>query len=375
MRLTIQFLLVALVLSTTAIAQDAKVDATVVETKRVASDFDTLDAKMKSLEQRLDAIREEFGDEKTTDEQKEALKKEFGEKRDELIALFPSLREAAINDYKANPNKNEKVTNILLRYAMSELSVDQYVNAYEITSLLLANKTTNNDVYDFAARAAFGINKFSESIAMFEKAEKLGNLSRESRALLRGVDNLKSIDADWKKEMEIRKAEAKADDLPRVKFETSEGDIVIELLENEAPIAVANFVSLVDSKFYDGLVFHRVLPQFMAQGGCPLGKGIGGPGYKIPCECYEPNHRLHFAGSLSMAHAGKDTGGSQFFLTFIPTTHLNGKHTVFGYVKEGLDVIGKLKKVDPRAPSEPSKIVKATVLRKRDHEYKPTKVK
>jgi cyclophilin family peptidyl-prolyl cis-trans isomerase len=180
----------------------------------------------------------------------------------------------------------------------------------------------------------------------------------------------------WEAEKVIREKEAKANDLPRVKLETTKGPIVIELFENEAPGAVGNFVSLVEKKFYDGLTFHRVLPGFMAQGGDPDGTGSGGPGYHIFCECEKPEARLHFRGTLSMAHAGKDTGGSQFFLTFRPTTHLNRRHTAFGRVIEGMDVLAKLQRRDPQAlnPPPPDKIVKAEIVRKRDHAYKPSKV-
>ncbi|MCE9525066.1 MAG: peptidylprolyl isomerase, partial [Planctomycetales bacterium] len=113
----------------------------------------------------------------------------------------------------------------------------------------------------------------------------------------------------------------------------------------------------------------------------PQGDGSGGPGYEIPCECYRDDHRLHFQGSLSMAHAGKDTGGSQFFITFRRTPHLDGKHTAFGRVIEGLDILPKLQRrnpdlAGPGAPPlpVPDKIISATVVRKRDHEYAPTKV-
>jgi cyclophilin family peptidyl-prolyl cis-trans isomerase len=175
-------------------------------------------------------------------------------------------------------------------------------------------------------------------------------------------------------EFKLREAEAKANDLPRVKVETNRGTIVIELFENEAPNTVANFVSLVEKKFYDGLVFHRVIEDFMAQGGDPTGTGTGGPGYAIPCECDPeafPNYRIHDRGTLSMAHAGPNTGGSQFFLCFRPTSHLNGMHTAFGRVIEGMEVLDKIKRIQPGEPGEPDKIVKATVVRKRDHEYKP----
>jgi cyclophilin family peptidyl-prolyl cis-trans isomerase len=111
----------------------------------------------------------------------------------------------------------------------------------------------------------------------------------------------------------------------------------------------------------------------MAQGGDPTGSGSGGPGYHIACECYRDDARHHFRGTLSMAHAGRDTGGSQFFLTFVRTSHLDGKHTAFGRVIEGLDVLSHIQRVDPQQPSgvQPDEIVKATVVRKRDHEYQP----
>ncbi|MFM7035207.1 MAG: peptidylprolyl isomerase [Planctomycetia bacterium] len=175
--------------------------------------------------------------------------------------------------------------------------------------------------------------------------------------------------------MAIRAAEAKADDLPRVKITTSKGDIVVELFENEAPNTVANFVELVEKGFYDGTPFHRVIGGFMAQGGDPTGTGTGGPGHAIACECEAPNARKHFMGTLSMAHAGKNTGGSQFFLTFVPTEHLDGRHTVFGRVIDGFDVLPKIIRTEGVPPgAERDTIVKATVIRKRNHPYEAKKL-
>ena len=137
-------------------------------------------------------------------------------------------------------------------------------------------------------------------------------------------------------------------------------------------------MALVEKGFYDGVVFHRVLPAFMAQGGDPTGSGKGGPGYTIKDEFDNPAARAHFRGTLSMANTGQpNTNGSQFFLTFRPTPHLNGRHTVFGRVIEGFDVLPKIQRIDPEKPTgaEPDKIVKATVIRKRDHEYKPETIK
>lgn len=163
-------------------------------------------------------------------------------------------------------------------------------------------------------------------------------------------------------------------ELPQVLLKTTKGDVVIELYEDEAPNTVANFVSLVEKKFYNGLTFHRVLDGFMAQGGCPKGTGTEGPGYCIPCECYQANARKHEKGVLAMAHAGRDTGGSQFYITFVETPHLNGKHTVFGKVIKGMDAVEKLQRIDPsrRDPNTPpDKITEATMVKKRDHKYEP----
>lgn len=167
-----------------------------------------------------------------------------------------------------------------------------------------------------------------------------------------------------------------AEPLPKVLLKTTKGDIVVELYEDEAPNTVANFVSLVEKKFYNGLPFHRVIDGFMAQGGDPDRRGTGGPGYTIACECYQSNARKHQRGSLSMAHAGRDTGGSQFYITFGAPAHLNGRHTVFGQVVEGMAVVDKLQRTETNGipnGSKPDEIIEARMLNKRSHPYEPKK--
>jgi len=124
-------------------------------------------------------------------------------------------------------------------------------------------------------------------------------------------------------------------------IKTKYGVMKIEFYNNDAPKTVENFVKLAKEGFYDGLTFHRVIPDFVIQGGCPKGTGVGGPGYKIKCEV-DGDNQYHERGVMSMAHAGKDTGGSQFFICHSRnnTAHLDGVHTCFGQVVEGLDVIG-----------------------------------
>jgi len=135
-------------------------------------------------------------------------------------------------------------------------------------------------------------------------------------------------------------------------IETARGTIIAELFDAETPKTVENFSKLANEKFYDGTRFHRVISNFMIQGGDPTSRdpndprvGTGGPGYTIKCETHLNTHR-HVAGTLSMAHAGKDTGGSQFFICHSPQPHLDGKHTVFGQVTSGMDVVNAIRKND-----------------------------
>jgi peptidyl-prolyl cis-trans isomerase B (cyclophilin B) len=175
-----------------------------------------------------------------------------------------------------------------------------------------------------------------------------------------------------------------AKDLPRVRLTTDKGNVDIVLLEDAAPNTVANFIELAEKKFYDGLTFHRVLPNFMIQGGDPTGTGRGGPGYRFADEvCAEAvgltepaKQALEQAGyvfvpglkscrvvkgALAMANAGPNTNGSQFFICHKDCDWLNGKHTVFGLVTQGQDVVDKMAQGD--------KIVKVEILSKRDHPY------
>ncbi len=144
--------------------------------------------------------------------------------------------------------------------------------------------------------------------------------------------------------------EINKDEMAKIKFaviKTEKGDMICELFPDEAPQNVLNLATLARSGFYKGLTFHRVIPNFVIQGGCPYGTGTGGPGWRIKCECDNQKHK-HVRGTLSMAHAGRDTGGSQFFVCHSAQPHLNGVHTVFGQVinDEGLNVLDAIKAGD-----------------------------
>src|SRR5262252_5212918 len=136
------------------------------------------------------------------------------------------------------------------------------------------------------------------------------------------------------------------------KFETSMGNFTIELFEAQTPKTVDNFVKLAEKNFYDGVIFHRVIDGFMIQGGDPTGTGRGGPGYQFADE-FRPDLKHNSEGILSMANAGPNTNGSQFFITLAPTPHLDGRHSVFGKVVEGMDVVRKIGKTQTGAMDRP----------------------
>lgn len=139
-------------------------------------------------------------------------------------------------------------------------------------------------------------------------------------------------------------------------FNTNMGNFEIELYENKAPKTVNNFLKLVGDGFYNGIIFHRVIKGFMIQGGCPEGTGRGGPGYTIPDE-FHPDLKHNSPGMLSMANAGPNTGGSQFFITVAPTPWLDDHHSVFGKVIDGMDVVTNISKVQTDSSDRPLKEV------------------
>ena len=312
----------------------------------------------------------------------------FNVERDKAHAMAGQLVTAAENAYTETPNADKDVMDVLVGTLIDQVDRDDYEPAFKLGKMLMDNKCPNPAVPALAGIAAFCVNEYDLAEPWLKTADASGDLAKvcdkikqldhsdNPRYYLSYPQTVAQAKEEWAKEKKIREAEAKADDLPRVLLKTSKGDIVVELFEDQAPNSVLNFITLVEKGYYDGLKFHRVLPGFMAQGGDPKGTGSGGPGYTIPCECYRPDYRLHYRGTLSMAHAGRDTGGSQFFLTFLPTPHLNGKHTAFGRVINTADtdsfaVLAKLKRIDPETSNgvAADKIIEAKVIRKRAHPY------
>jgi cyclophilin family peptidyl-prolyl cis-trans isomerase len=295
--------------------------------------------------------------------------------------LLPGLQAAAEQAYLAN-DSSKSLGDLLFVMAVGHLRKDNYEESLRLGRLLLEHHFSDKDLYRMLASSAFPTMQLDDARQYLTEAGK-GAPSADPD-LKKVLTLVELYGPKWEREQKFRAAEAQADDLPRVKLHTTQGDMVLELFENEAPNTVANFIALVAQGLYDNTQFHRVIPGFVAQGGDPLSKdqakyegqiGHGGPGYTIPSESSAPNHREHFRGSVSLALGeGPNSGGSQFFIDLAPTAPLNGPFTVFGRVIDGLDVLAKLQRFDPQNPTPGvtlDKITKAEVLRKRDHPYVP----
>ncbi len=295
----------------------------------------------------------------------------------EAIKLLPQIHQAALKELEhTSSGTDPRAKNFLITMVAELTAQDRYEDAHQLATTLIAHDIKSPAFFEVAGIAAFGSHDFTTSERLLKQIADNQKASTRAKRFLAASQDLAK---NWKTELQLRAQEKTADDLPRVKLHTSQGDVVVELFENEAPQTVGNFVQLVDKGFYNGLSFHRVLPGYLVQGGCPKGNGLGGPGYTIYCECDKPNYRHHFRGSLAMAISTHNTGGSQFYFTIVPTPRLDGKSTVFGRIIEGLDVLAKLQrrsttqlKYDPEIPKD--KILEATVLRRRDHAYGPSKV-
>lgn len=354
---------------------DAPAEAAPAEEQSPSEEWAALVARKDELAKRFSELKKDFNDPDLDRAAKQKIVDEFQVLLGEYNTQIKSrLVELAPKIYAADA-KNELAGRFVVEAAFNK---NRYEESAAAANKLLDAGVESRQLLNMAVVSNFAIHEFEKAQAQLKIAEEkqLVDFSLAGRY----AEDIPEYIELWKAEQKIREAEAKLtgdEALPRVEFDTDRGKVVLELFENEAPNTVANFISLVENETYNGIKFHRVIPGFMAQGGDPNSKdadpsndGLGGPGYTIKCECYEENARKHFRGSLSMAKsAAPNTGGSQFFLTHLPTPHLNANaelqtgHTVFGRIVEGMDVVAALEIGDT--------IKTAKVLNKRPHEYKP----
>ena len=336
-----------------------------VDAATAKASFQQAQTAMREIVAKLTELQAEY---RKDGSDKRVIEAQFNETKTNGVAADIQLENAAFTLAIADPSDQEAREHCGAVVAAA-VEMDNPLKAFDLVKKLDAAGAASPDVVLLGATAAIVASRLDQAEAWIDQAKKAGVDDERIGELKQMVASERpKVDA----EMKVRAKEEAAGNLPQVKIETTKGTVVVELFENEAPNTVANFITLVEQGFYDGTPFHRVIGGFMAQGGDPTGTGTGGPGHVIACECYAPNARKHFLGSLSMAHAGKDTGGSQFFLTFRPTEHLDGRHTVFGRVVEGFDVLPRLVRTEgPFAGAAPDQIVKAEMIRKADRDYTP----
>ncbi len=304
------------------------------------------------------------------------------EKTNHTLADF---RATACRIYGSDSPQPESLASIIEAVAKDMYSSNQLQDLHFAYEKMIAENPDDVQLKKELGMIYLKTNRFRQAHDLLNSIgpKRIGVFEDKDRNLLLFLPRLIG---DYQQELQIREKEKQADDLPRVEIVTSSGKMVVELFENEAPETVANFISLVESGHYDNTLFHRVIPNFMAQcGGFSENNSVKRIGYTINDEFKNANFRRHFSGSLSMANTGKpNSGQAQFFINLAPTPFLDGKHTVFGTVIEGaatyqrIALTHKLSETNEEEPVDsalPDKILSAKVLRKRDHVYKPTKAR
>jgi len=300
-----------------------------------------------------------------------------------------SLRVASMELFRRQEEPSDDVIEVAVRSSLEDVEEERYRVGLEVLKRANTIKPTVRS-RALMARVQLLDNEFEAAKEFFdEHPDELESMSDTERQRYAAIDELVS---QFKREQRLRESEAQEDDLPRVELTTNAGKIVLELFENQAPQTVANFINLVEQGYYNGVIFHNVQAEFVAQAGAYGVVRIEGVNQIMPRgvrhtiydENKEPDARKHFRGSLSMANQNSpNTGSGQFFLSLTPQPFLNEHHTVFGHVIEGLSVMADLTvtfKEGEKGQQEviedaaPSMILSAKVIRKRDHDYLTVKV-
>ena len=289
--------------------------------------------------------------------------------------IYEKFLLASLAEYKSGENDAPALKDMLRATLKQRVEQDFYGNLFDIGLALWESGQQDNELLGLICMAGYGEGRLEE---VKEFLKSWSGTDEIPVAMVQVNEQIDEIVELWKEELEIRAQEESGEPLPRALIKTTRGNIEVVLYEDQAPETVANFISLAEQGFYENLLFHRVIQHFMAQGGCPNGDGSGGPGYRIYSEGDRPDARRFFRGTLGMAMTDEpNSAGSQFFITFLPTPHLNEGFTAFGRVTSGFDVLASLARINPeekdesKAPVMPDEIREIVITQKRDHEYKP----
>jgi len=308
-------------------------------------------------------------------------KDKWREAKDETNRLLADFRATACRIHGSDSPQPESLDSIIATVTKDMYASNQLQDLHVAYEKMLTANPDDVELKKELGMIYLKTNRFRQAHDLLNSIDpaKIGKFEDSDRNLLVFLPRLVGL---YEQELQIREKEKEADDLPRVEIVTRSGKMVVELFENEAPETVANFISLVESGYYNNAIFHRVIPNFMAQcAGMTENNSPKRLDYTINDEFKNANYRRHFCGSLSMANTGKpNSGQAQFFINLAPTPFLDGKHTVFGTVIEGAAVYQRIalthklsekNEEEPIDSAVPDKILSAKVLRKRDHVYQP----
>jgi peptidylprolyl isomerase len=286
--------------------------------------------------------------------------------------------------YATDPAKFGGIGNLMEEMVLKESAADRFEAIAPIAKVLFdSDSKHSNELLEAIAYTAYAMNDFDLSWAALAKLSQQIKLPLKLQMMSEETAALKT---KWERELKFRETDATTNTNPRVLFLTNRGEIEIELFEDQAPQAVANFIFLVERGYYKRKLFFRVIEHLAAQAGCERGDGQGNAGYTIPGEMQREDHRDIFRGSLFFAvgsdevtkETKPDSASSQFLIAMMPQPHLDGKMTVFGRIVSGEHLLGTLARMDlsdekqkKDTNNKPDFIMEASVLRKRDHKYVP----
>lgn len=351
-------------------APDAPATDAPTTTSSPAAAFEALHAQWTKFSLELDKARYRVNN--CPPEQKNEAVLAYDTLLEQGNELLRQFSDAAVAAFEADPAnaEAERYLTIMIEHT---LTADRYDNVLRMAQAVIEHGKPDAKLYEQAAIAAFEVGDLDTAEKYFAEGAKLGELTDESKARRDTIPEWREKIA---REMQLRAAETAADNLPRVTVTTTKGDIVLELYEDQAPNAVANFISLAERKFYNGLEFYRVQNNFAAVAGCPLNRGTGGPGYEILCETDRDDRRAAMRGTVSMVNSGRGRCGSPFFISLASSgvNHSEASNPVFGRVISGMDVVERLRRVDPDTTSKDfgrDRILDTRVDRRREHEYAP----
>lgn len=348
-------------------------------------EFKKATADLRDLIKRLVELELRFHNSETAD-QENRYRREWYDQREKAFDLHRAMLRAGLAEFQAAPDSNSDLAKFLFATLKRNVEGDVIEGMLPIAKALSDAKYPAPEITGLYAMCCLAENEFEAAREPIERLLQTKNAPAELVAVYEQLDEMESA---WQRELSLRNRDAGGDPLPQAKVVTTKGTFVIELFENDAPQAVANFISLAEKGFYNYNQFFLVISNARAQAGCPKADGTGGPGYFIPRESEEHTRRSIFRGSVGLALLPDlpDSGGSQFMIAFMPSPELEKHSTVFGRVISGMPNVARLDRVDPNAkkkkddpnqppepPAVPDEIISVEISGKRNHPYEPQKL-